>query len=214
MDNSIEHSRFTHFLHSAVFHVLSTSFLIIFYSYFLFNHVTALLSKTISPLIVIVIIIESIAIYLLLLRKRPSVRATSFNAWFFTIAGTYAPLLLLPSETAVTLVQGNVLITIGGLLTIGAYLSLNKSFGLTPALREVKTNGLYKIVRHPIYASYFVMYTGYVLLSFTLFNIILVLTFFVCLLMRIHYEELLLKQSPEYQAYMDRVRYRIIPKVY
>ncbi len=214
MDNSIEHSRITHFLHSGVFHILSTSFLIIFYTYFLFNHVTALLSKTISPLIIVVIIIESIAIFLLLLRKRPSVRATSFNAWFFTITGTYAPLLLLPSETAMTLVQGNLLITIGGLLTISAYLSLNKSFGLTPALREIKTDGLYKIVRHPIYASYFVMYTGYLLLSFTLFNTILVLTFFVCLLMRTYYEELLLKQSPEYQVYMKNVPYRFIPGMY
>lgn len=214
MDIKKELFNLTHILHSSVFNILSTSFLILLYTYFLFNHILALRSHTVSSVIIVVIILESIAILLLVMRKRPSMRAVSFPAWFFTITGTYAPLLLVPTGTTATLMEGNILVSLGGALAIGAYLSLNNSFGLAPALREVKTRGLYGIVRHPMYTSYFVMYTGYLLLATTPFNIILILTFFVCLLVRIHYEELLLTQSPEYQSYMHRVRYRCIPGVY
>ena len=205
---------FPHILHSSIFNALSTAFLTVMYTYFLVNHLVALRSYAVSPAVVVVIILESVAILLLIMRKQPSLRAVSFPAWFFTITGTYAPLLLVPTGTTGALTQGNILISIGGLLAIGAYLSLNSSFGLAPALREVKTRGLYRIVRHPIYASYFFMYLGYVFLAFTLFNIVLVLTLFVCLLMRIHYEELILKTSSDYVLYTEKVRYRLIPSVY
>ncbi len=50
-----------------------------------------------------------------------------------------------------------------------------RSFDLFPALRQVKTQYVYQIVRHPIYASTLVLRLGYVLKNPSLYNAVLLL---------------------------------------
>jgi protein-S-isoprenylcysteine O-methyltransferase Ste14 len=99
-------------------------------------------------------------------------------------------------------------------LQIFGVLSLNRSFGLVAAQREIKTSGLYRVVRHPLYASYVVIFLAYVAANTTAGNVILLAVTLACLAGRILREESHLAADPMYQGYMRRVRYRVVPLVF
>jgi protein-S-isoprenylcysteine O-methyltransferase Ste14 len=134
-------------------------------------------------------------------------------AWLYTIAGTFLPLLLLPATLTLNLFFGKALLVLGGLLAILAYLSLNRSFGLVPAIREVKTRGLYKFVRHPMYSSYFVIYIGYLLVASSLYNFVIISALFFLLYKRSEYEEEILRTDKSYLLYTEKVPYKFFPKI-
>jgi len=69
-------------------------------------------------------------------------------------------------------------------------------------------------VRHPLYAFYFVSWTGYVLENPAARNILVFSAAFVFQLLRMHREELFLARDTAYQAYCNVVRYRVLPRVY
>jgi protein-S-isoprenylcysteine O-methyltransferase Ste14 len=96
-------------------------------------------------------------------------------------------------------------------VTLGAFASLGRSWGIIPANRGVKTGGLYRVVRHPIYASYIVFDVAYSLAEFTWRNVAVAATIALILYARARYEEELLLRDPEYAAYAQRTRYRLIP---
>ena len=56
---------------------------------------------------------------------------------------------------------GSVLVLVGVVLATGAVLSLGRSLGIEAANRGVQTHGLYRFVRHPIYAAYLPLMGGY-----------------------------------------------------
>eukprot|EP01034_Spumella_vulgaris_P046509 gene46509-57994_t len=109
---------------------------------------------------------------------------------------------------------GALLIAAGVLLQIGGLLSLNRSFGLVAARRTVKTGGLYRLVRHPLYASYLLVYLGYVLVNTSVANVLLALLGAALLMARIVREERFLARDVHYLAYMDQVKYRLIPLMF
>ena len=109
---------------------------------------------------------------------------------------------------------GGAFVLVGAIMALACYLSLNRSFGLIPGLRRVKTGGVYMLVRHPMYASYVVLHFGYVLASVSLLNITLVVTTVVCNMIRAVREEAVLVQDEEYQLYTERVRWRFLPGVF
>ena len=98
-------------------------------------------------------------------------------------------------------------------ISVGAFLSLGRSWGIIPANRGVKTGGLYRFVRHPIYASYIVFDMAYVVCVFTWRNLAVALTIALILYARARYEEELLLHDPEYAAYAKKTRYMLIPGV-
>jgi protein-S-isoprenylcysteine O-methyltransferase Ste14 len=73
---------------------------------------------------------------------------------------------------------------------------------------------MYRFVRHPLYASYILIFIGYILGNTSLFNgaICAMATGF--LFMRMLREERHLAEDPLYREYMGQVRYRIIPLIY
>ena len=73
---------------------------------------------------------------------------------------------------------------------------------------------MYGIVRHPIYASYVIMDAGIVLGYTSWRNVALFALGLALIAVRVHYEELVLRQDEAYVAYTRRVRYRILPFVY
>jgi hypothetical protein len=83
------------------------------------------------------------------------------------------------------------------------------SFGFVAADRGLKTRGPYALVRHPIYASYLLIQSRYVLQNLSLRNIAVVVLATVCNIGRAIPEERLLARSPAYRAYQQRVRWRL-----
>ena len=77
--------------------------------------------------------------------------------------------------------------------------------------RGLKTRGPYAVVRHPIYASYLLIQSGYVLQSLSLRNILIFFLVSACNIGRALAEEKLLAGSLAYRAYREQVRWRLIP---
>lgn len=109
---------------------------------------------------------------------------------------------------------GGTVSAIGGLLAIASVQCLGRSFAVLPSLRFIQTSGMYRFVRHPIYLSYIVMALGVLIRHPTLYNALVAMVGVVLLVGRIGFEERLLKEDETYRAYMDAVRYRLIPGVY
>jgi len=61
---------------------------------------------------------------------------------------------------------GGVLLTIGNLLDVWGYSVLWRSFSIVPEPRELKTNGPYRFVRHPVYLGQFLAQAAVLLISF------------------------------------------------
>ncbi|MEL0253295.1 MAG: isoprenylcysteine carboxylmethyltransferase family protein, partial [Novosphingobium sp.] len=89
-------------------------------------------------------------------------------------------------------------------------MSLRRSFGVAPANRGIKTNGLYRFVRHPIYAGYLVLHIGLFILIPSVYNLAVYAVAWAAQIMRIKAEEALLLQDPAYVAFKQRTRFRLM----
>ncbi len=192
------------------FERLVTSTLVLTYAAFLFNHIRAILDEA-SLTLAIFVIMESLVVILLLMRQPPRRRSDTVPAWFVAFFGTFLPLFFEPTLTPLNATAGSTLMIVGGIVATLSYLSLNTSFGISPAQRTIKVSGLYRLVRHPMYLSYVIIYCGYLLISFGWLNVMLLVCIVVCLIARIFFEEAFLKKEPTYTKYASRVRYRLIP---
>jgi protein-S-isoprenylcysteine O-methyltransferase Ste14 len=202
------------FVKHPAYNFFSTAVLLCLYLYFITNHVLAIRSGDISPSVLIFIVMETVVILLLLIRKKVTEKTNDIRQILVAIGTTLLPLIFNPNADVINTDIGNTLIIFGGLLAIGAYLSLNNSFGVTPALREVKTKGLYKLVRHPMYLSYLFIYVGYLNLAFSVLNTLIFVVLVIGLVTRIIFEESLLKKDPAYQAYSQKVKYKLFPYLF
>lgn len=63
----------------------------------------------------------------------------------------------------------------GNILSLWGYLSLGKSFGVTPAFRKRVSTGAYRFFNHPIYIGQFITELGFVLMVFSLRNVIVLI---------------------------------------
>lgn len=135
--------------------------------------------------------------------------APAILAW----CGTILPLLLRPSTLAPLALTmfGNMLQFVGGLLALAATLWLGRSFGIVAANRGIQTGGLYRVVRHPIYAVYGLAFGGFMLAHPTLINGGILVGWLMVQVLRVRAEERLLMQDTWYAAYAAQVRYRLIP---
>jgi protein-S-isoprenylcysteine O-methyltransferase Ste14 len=93
-------------------------------------------------------------------------------------------------------------------------LTLGRSFGFAAADRGVVMRGPYTIVRHPMYASYLLLQSGYLLQSLSVGNAAVLLFGSLCNAGRALVEERLLAGNKEYIAYRSHVRRRMIPGVW
>jgi len=119
-----------------------------------------------------------------------------------------------PTSSAVLGFVGGVVTAIGSITTIISIQCLGRSFAVLPSLRDIRTSGVYRFVRHPIYLSYMVAGLGTLMRHPSLYNTSVALAGFVLMMWRIRFEERLLAQEEIYRNYMDAVRYRLIPGLY
>lgn len=124
---------------------------------------------------------------------------------FLGQAQTADPTLLLISR---------VLIGASWTISIATLLNLGRSFGVLIALREVKTGGLYSIVRHPMYATDLLFRIGFAVSHVTVPTMVLLILTIAAYVYRALLEERFLTQAPEYREYMLKVKYRFVPYIY
>lgn len=107
-----------------------------------------------------------------------------------------------------------VVIFCANLLGMATLLNLGCSFGILIAFRELKSHGLYGMVRHPMYATDILLRIGFLINHCTLFTVIAFIASTGCYVYRAILEERFLIQQPQYREYMKRVKYRFVPFVF
>ncbi len=106
------------------------------------------------------------------------------------------------------------IIFIANVLGAVTLVNLGRSIGILIARREIKSGGLYRFVRHPMYGTDILLRVGFLISHFEPRVIVLFIASAGCYVWRAILEERFLSQSPEYRDYHGRVRYRFIPGVF
>lgn len=162
------------------------------------------------------IVVQVSVMVLMFLTRRPS-RATSNNAveWIVGVAGTLSPMLMRPAPAPGELAWiGQPLQALALALSTAALLSIGRSIAVVPANRGIKTGGAYRVVRHPVYAAYLFTFAGYLMCEPTVRNAVVGVVSLLLLGTRAIFEERFLMREPEYRAYAERVRWRMLPGVF
>jgi protein-S-isoprenylcysteine O-methyltransferase Ste14 len=159
---------------------------------------------------------ELVVVAMAVARRRPSDLSYRVSDWVFALLGSLAVLLLRPGGEAVFGLAGLwVAIQLAGAAgAIVCLARLGRSFGMVAANRGVQLAGPYRVVRHPLYASYFVAMTGYLLAAPTWWNLGVCVIAVGAQLHRIAAEESVLARNEAYRSYMSAVRWRLVPGVF
>ncbi|HEY8037120.1 MAG TPA: methyltransferase [Methylobacter sp.] len=161
-----------------------------------------------------IVLVNGLMLVLYFVRREPNALIELPFAWLISIVTTLLPFLYRPVQEAFLaelLDVGRYLQIIGVVAILGSLLSLRGSLGIVPANRGIKGGGFYRIVRHPLYASELLFFTGYVLSNQSVFNFFLLLLLFAMQYSRSRIEENFLINDPGYKLYMSCTRYRFIP---
>lgn len=159
------------------------------------------------------LVFSSLAAVLFVMRRGPKSESRVLLEWFCAVGGTFAVLLFRPVQGHDHLIL-TILQVVGMLFSITGLASLGRSFGIVPANRGVRRGGLYRIVRHPMYAGYSVSYSCFVLQNPSLENVVLLGTFLAFTILRIVMEEAHLSRDPLYSEMQQQVRWRLVPFVW
>lgn len=151
-----------------------------------------------------------------LVRRPPRAVGRHLGNWLLVAGGTFGGLLFRPDgdhpQWGVT--AGLWLQVLGLALALTSLAALGRSFGFVAADRGLVTRGPYAVVRHPLYAAYFLIQTGYLLQTISVRNALVLTLATCCNVGRLVAEERVLTRSCVYQAYRGRVRWRILPGIW
>ena len=117
-------------------------------------------------------------------------------------------LLLFNRRTAFGIEHQNeilLVLCLGTAIAVWGYLYLNRAFTIMVEARELKKNGPYRWVRHPVYSGQIICALAVLVWRFSAANLMLVLFFVAIQYSRAVMEEKkLLKNFPEYVIYQKR----------
>lgn len=122
-------------------------------------------------------------------------------------------------DGVVSLLFGPILLLVGGFASGKAVLDLGrKQLSIWPAPvpnGELKTEGLYQIVRHPIYSGLLLASLGYSAMTGSPSRFAITAAFAFFLLKKVAVEEdFLLDTYPEYEKYCEDVPFKILPRIF
>lgn len=149
--------------------------------------------------------------------RRPSASTSSeIKDWVVAIVTVAISLIFKPGgwQHPFAQVVGSILQAVGLMIMVVALMSLGRSFGIVAANRGIKRSGLYGWVRHPLYAGELVLFTGFLLTSFSPHNLAVWFGVLFGLFIRSWVEEDHLSRDLEYQAYMKAVPYSFFPGLF
>jgi len=160
---------------------------------------------------------EQLWIVVAFLVRRPA-RAVSqrLGDWLLAFGGTFGGVLFRPDGAHLHwgIVVGLSFQLAGLAVCVASFFALGRSFGFAPADRGLRTRGPYSIVRHPIYASYFLLQFGYVLQSISVRNALVLMFVCSCNVGRALAEERFLSVGADYDDYRTTVRWKLLPGVW
>ncbi len=168
-------------------------------------------------LIGVVFFAEQMWVVVAYLVRRPALTVSRrLRDWLLAFGGTFAGVLLRPvgAHPQWGINAGLVFQLLGLAIGIMSFLALGRSFGFVAADRGLVRRGPYAVVRHPIYASYLFLQSGYLLQSLSVRNALVMLFASSCNVGRALVEERVLGASEQYDAYCRRVRWRLIPGIW
>lgn len=131
-----------------------------------------------------------------------------------TLLSLFTPLFFWPVPFNSAGFSGAGLQIAGSVFALLGMLSLNRSIGVLPANRGIRTGGMFALVRHPVYAGYQLSYIGYTISNASLYNLTVMLLCLVSQVLRIASEERLLARDPAYREYSGKVRWRMLPFIF
>ncbi len=171
-----------------------------------------------NPFAPLVMVAETSVVIFVLLRRSTQAISMRLGDWLLAITATYAPLFIQPADTPDAL-RGLIplallLVGFGNVVQIAAKLFLRRSFGIAPANRGIKTDGMYRFVRHPMYAGYLFVHIGILLLMPSTLNLLIYGIGWCAQILRLLAEERLLSQDPAYRAFMEKTRWRLVPGLF
>jgi protein-S-isoprenylcysteine O-methyltransferase Ste14 len=148
-----------------------------------------------------------------LIRRPAAAVSRNPGSWLLAFGGTFAGVLFRPAGAHPHWgVAAGLGLQLAGLaVCVISLFALGRSFGFVAADRGLVTGGPYAVVRHPVYASYLLIQSGYLLQSISLRNALVMVLASGCNAGRVLMEERLLARSPAYGTYRRRVRWRLVP---
>ena len=151
-----------------------------------------------------------------LIRRPARVVSRRLGDWLFAFGGTFGGVLFRPVAGSPQwgVNAGLALQLLGLAICVWSFLALGRSFGFVAADRGLVRRGPYAVVRHPIYASYFLLQSGYLLQSMSLRNAVVMVLVSSCNIGRALAEDRMLATGQQYDAYRRRVRWRLVPGVW
>jgi protein-S-isoprenylcysteine O-methyltransferase Ste14 len=152
-----------------------------------------------------------------LMRPRPMAVMLDWRAMLSGFGAFALPALMWRnnfSTAGFTYQTAIVLETLGVTLSQGARIYMGQAFAVLPANRGIVSNGPFRFVRHPVYLGWLLLAMGFSMAYPSFWNVAIFGACMVLTLWRIHLEEELLSDDPEYREYLSHVHYRMIPGVY
>jgi protein-S-isoprenylcysteine O-methyltransferase Ste14 len=159
-------------------------------------------------------VVNAVFVCLYVSRKDATALSTAPLTWAVSLGGTLLPLLMRPSGAEGFVLLGDAIQWVGIVVIIVAVLSLWRSFGIVPANRGIRQTGLYRVVRHPLYAGEMLFLTGVVVAHPSLSNVVVWAADCALQLWRAKLQERFLSEDPVYRSYCQRTRYRLLPLLY
>jgi protein-S-isoprenylcysteine O-methyltransferase Ste14 len=106
------------------------------------------------------------------------------------------------------------LVLAGNLFAVYILTHLGRSFSIIPQSRKLVTSGPYKVVRHPLYLAEAVATLGVMISFLSPWALLLVAAQVILQIVRIHYEEKVMRETfSEYHDYAKKT-WRLIPGIY
>ena len=202
--------------HSDLMHWLINIAVASFFSYYIYDTIIRLASGTYLTLL-IALLFRNTSITLVFLLRRPS-KLTSRNIgdWIAAIGGTFITYLYTDQAKPISpliLPTAYIVMIITAFLSTICIINLGRSFGLVPANRGVKTELLYRIVRHPLYSLYTIYDIAVISLAFSPHNCCICILHALFSFLRAKREEKILIQDESYKEYVLKTRYMFLPGV-
>lgn len=202
------------FFYSERFNLICNVVLAWLYGWFFYRNYQAAIASNYKPSIILFMIFNAVLVYLFLTRRSPKRISFHPQDLIATFIGTFSTTMVVGVADTPDHIALQIIGMMGFTFSMFGILTLRKSFGMLPADRGIVKGGVYKIVRHPIYAGYLVNYSCFLAQNYNTHNAIIFLLFVFFECYRLVREEKLLKENPEYLEYTKTTPWRICPKIW